>query len=772
MKTKRQVLEKFVFYYRENYDRIIEEHKKQFVDGKCSFEEIAYYAFWEYALYEKSREESCVLWGIRALTDLGKLSDEFLRLYGQDENGKKTEGQNTIREAIFKNGRPWGAPMDGMFRPFYYLQAVRGFIKCGRMGREELDWCEKAASRSLKAIMAHTDWGPQNRGMIKGVNLLLAADCFPDNVMVPVWKQLGEALVKENIGQWSVEDAQIYIPVWLNAMITYEELFGENVLKTGQVKFYFDYITELLCPLGVVSDFGDARFGESTEAYLCCMEKGAALYGDGRMKEAADRLWRFYEEEILSKAVSPDLNRYSDQVKNVAFVAQAMLREDKEVIPEQLSFESRELLEDLVGKKYRLAGQSMHHRDYLFLNYRDEGNHAGLPGYYIRNTLSVENEKTHHGHGDENAIVMLLADDTVLLHDGGYRETGEGYGALPGNYRSDFFHNRMVFRRDLPEEPEGLMEFFSKECAYCPVTSKKLYFERFPHCDVGRTQVYDEKRSAQYDRTVVYLKREGAYLVIDSLKALAEGDYTAAVIYFTGVAAKTTENCYRTQISKIATDGSVGAYHNKPGWELDISFVNQEYPVRLEKLRRCYTQETALCQHFAGKLSKGEVLHMVSVLQPVKSGAVNGDPIKCKGEGKAISCKIVEGVRHAAEVQLAGKAHPAKAGLGLIVETECASYRFQCRTELFLADKATVIRPLYDREESMITYGDITTDAMFSYVCNEEALGLVLGSGLFIKDREIFRVPEAEYIQPDFDLQTGRSYWNRWYQEKENIHGI
>lgn len=756
MRTKRQVVEKIVFYFRDNYDNIVNVHRAQFPEGICSFEEIAYYAFLEYALYQKSGDRSCILYGIRALADLGRLSDEFLKKQERPEShiGQKA----TIQKAIFQNGRPWGAPMDGMFRPFYYLQAVRGWKRLGVIGQQELCDCERAVSRALGAITAHTDWGPQNRGMIKGVNLLLAAECFPYNEEAALWQQLGEALVKENLGQWSVEDAEIYLPVWLNALLTYEELFGGEALKTGQVKFYFDYMVSLLSPLGVVPDFGDARFGESTEAYICCLEKGAALYQDGRMKAAANRLWDFYEKELLPGAggTKTSWEKHGGLIKNMAFIAQAMLWESSEVVSQPLSFESRELLEDLIGKKYRLAGQSNYRRDYLFLNYRDEGNYGCLPRYYIQNTLAVENEKTHHGHGDENAIVLLLADDTVLLHDGGYRETGAGHGALPGNYRSDFFHNRMVFRRELWEKKESLFTFFSKEHGYCPVTSRKLYFETFPHCDVGRTRVTDEKHAAQYDRTVIYLKKEGVYIVIDTLMALKKGDYTAATLYFTGEAKRQKEYCYRTQIVQIGTDGPENAYQNRPGWELELTFLNQEYPVHSERLRRCYAQETGLCQYDTGHLEEGEVLHMVTMLEPVRAGA-----------GSRTACRPEDGT-------------DSEKGLGLVVETECGSYHFQHRTKLCQGDVHPRRRPSYDWEHGGIKYGEITTDAVFSYVYDtasqnssgqkgekesRTAFGLILGSCLSVGDRELFRVPASEYIQPDFSSQTGRSYWNRWYQE-------
>lgn len=744
MKTKRQVVEEHVLYYRQNYDAIVEKHKKDFVKGICSFEEIVYYAYLEYALFQVSKNEMCIKNSVKALAHLGRLSDEFLKEQEKKSSSVKT---TTISEAIFRAGRPLGAPMDSMFRPFYYLQAYRGWKQMGVIGQEDMEYCEKAVSRSIVSITAHTDWGPQNRGLIKGINLLLAAECFEQNPDSAKWHKLGEMVTKECLGQWPIEDAQIYLPVWLNALIIYQELFGGDFLQSGQIKFYFDYIVELVTPLGVVPDFGDARFGESTEAYISCMEKGASLYGDARMKAAATLFWKFYEQEILSKIT------YGDKIKELVFVAQAMCWEkEAEAVP--LDFASRELMEDLVCKKYRLSGQSSQGFNYLFLNYRDEGNYGLLPRHYIRNTLAVENEKTHHGHEDENAIILLMTDETVLLHDAGYRETGDGHGALPGNYRSDFFHNRMVIRRGIFHGEENLLEFFSREHAYLPVVSQKIYFETFPYCDVGRTKVIDDVRSTEYDRIILYLKREGIYLVIDSMTVRQEGDYTAAVQYFGGQI--DSKDAFRYQISNqlIGMDTPEGAYHNKPGWKLELEFLNHQYPVLHERLRRSYIEEHALCQVFTGKLAEGEVLHMVSVLRPVKEEETSEINFQCR---------IQNGVQSAD-------------GLGLKIETEKGYYSFQSRTSLFHGTYDQQSRPTYDCESGSVRYGDIKTDALFSYLyeekegageerkaCPEVKYGFVLGSYLAWKDQELFRTPDSEYIQPDLSCKVRHSYWNKWY---------
>ena len=100
--------------------------------------------------------------------------------------------------------------------------------------------------------------------------------------------------------------------------------------------------------------------------------------------------------------------------------------------------ESREVLEDVVGKKIVFEKNG----NYLLTNYRDEGRFAWLQRNYLRNTIPVEPEKAHHGHSDENSIVCLISNGCVLLHDGGYRDCISEKRA----YRSDYYHNRVILR--------------------------------------------------------------------------------------------------------------------------------------------------------------------------------------------------------------------------------------------------------------------------------------------------------------------------------------
>ena len=84
---------------------------------------------------------------------------------------------------------------------------------------------------------------------------------------------------------------------------------------------------------------------------------------------------------------------------------------------------SQEVLDDIVGKKVVFRGGWDSSASYLLLDYRDEGEGGWLSREYLRQTITVEEEKMTHGHADENSIVLLMNKGSVLLHDGGYRDS-------------------------------------------------------------------------------------------------------------------------------------------------------------------------------------------------------------------------------------------------------------------------------------------------------------------------------------------------------------
>lgn len=94
----------------------------------------------------------------------------------------------------------------------------------------------------------------------------------------------------------------------------------------------------------------------------------------------------------------------------------------------------------------------------MLLNYNDEGETGWYYKEHLRNTLMVTAEKMHHGHADENSIIVLIKNGAFLLHDGSYRE------ALPnGAYRADIYHNRLIVRKGRPMGQRLLTLLMTKE---------------------------------------------------------------------------------------------------------------------------------------------------------------------------------------------------------------------------------------------------------------------------------------------------------------------
>jgi hypothetical protein len=147
------------------------------------------------------------------------------------------------------------------------------------------------------------------------------------------------------------------------------------------------------------------------------------------------------------------------------------------------------VLEDVIGKKVVFRNGWDPTSTFLMLNYRDEGDGALLQRDYLRQTIPVEEEKMHHGHADENSICLLMSGGSVLLHDGGYRDD------LPsgkwGAYRADYFHNRVVARKNKRAAGQDLFEFIRNSGANRKVQTQKIDFINFKDVDVSRPACVD-----------------------------------------------------------------------------------------------------------------------------------------------------------------------------------------------------------------------------------------------------------------------------------------
>ena len=167
-------------------DEKIEKGRHGFSRHLCKFDDFAYYAYILYALFRKTGVEEYARRSAWALTLMGEMSEEALA-YHTEHGANEGIRNGNLDEMILRSGRSPIAPMDGMFRPTYYLRAYLGLKEEGYLSQEQQDLCEKAVERSIGAITEYLDWGPQNRGMIKALNLSLAAKAFPKNAKASHW---------------------------------------------------------------------------------------------------------------------------------------------------------------------------------------------------------------------------------------------------------------------------------------------------------------------------------------------------------------------------------------------------------------------------------------------------------------------------------------------------------------------------------------------------------------------------------------------------------
>lgn len=720
--------------FRDSYETYYNECINHFEDG-CRCDDFAFYAYMEMAIYKRTKDKLHAKYAVKALSDMGRLSDLYHEKVKDQEQGNK-KATYTVRQAVLTSGRPKDAPMEQMFCPTYFLMSYYELNKENLFTEEERDYCKKAALRSIVPLSEYTDWGPQNRGMIKGTNLLLAGHCFPEDEKADERKKLGKILCSQSLGKWSIEDAQVYIPIWLSEIILYNEVFGsDEYYKKPTVYFYFDYIRNLMAPNGMIPEFGDGRFLNSLEAFIFCLEKGAAVYRDGKMRYAASKLLNY---------LFTLQQEYDTNLGNVAFLASALIWCDESVTQEKYTFESGEILDDIIGKKYRLCNDCEKDSRYLFFNYRDEGDYAYLAREYMRNTIVVENEKMHHGHSDENSIALLMAEDSLLLRDGGYREMDQiSEDFLPGTYRSDFYHNKMLVRNGCIPADVNFIDFCSAEEVYNPVRTEKIFVETFDYCDAARTRVYDEKHQVDCDRTIVYLKKEGIYLVLDSVTARKDGDYTFGPVFYGEEITGSKGNYFSRNYENACDQPLVKHYKNPQNYMLNIVFPEQSFQFGQRTLRRNYHKETGLFQTYSGFMKKDQTIHMVTLLNPVR----------VQSDAQDIKVKHILGSSNGISVEL---------------ETREGIHTFAFKDRTNNGYEKGIRKPNYIFENTAVRYKDLYTDALFTHLFEESnsesvAYELIHFTRAEYKNKLLWQVPHSSLIQGDWSLAEGISLWNKWF---------
>jgi hypothetical protein len=615
-------------------------------------------------------------------------------------------------------------PMDGLFVPPNYIPAYERVRDSGVFNREDHQAVESIVADSLHTLFHFPEWGAHNRTMLRALSMALACRAFPNHPESEGWRTLSEKMAEASWGRWSIEDAMGYHAVWMLALFTYAEVLQRpDFFDLPTTIYYIKYFAHMLTPLDTFPDFGDCNWGGGAERLLPCFEKAASIYMDGRYKYIADRMFLH-----MTKNKPPS-------VGHALYCIQAYEWCDDNISPQQPAWQSEEVLEDLVGKKILFRSGWDPDATYFMLNYRDELGYGAIPRKYLRTTLAVSAEKMHHGHADENAIVMLVNKGTVLLHESGYREKVPN-----GQYRADIYHNRVIWRRRIKHTDESAWDFFHDDGSYKITRTQKLHFARFNDIEMSRTRVTDQPRVIEWDRIIVFIKHLECFILVDAVRAMQTGPYTLSNTLYTTDILSSGPNYYDTTISKI------GTWENRENRALLIAYpIDSDRTLYTESIRRHYQQEMGLFQVWTGYLQQGDIIPFVTVLWPHERGA------------------DVTTLVNALTMSITSK---PESSVALQIKSGENTLTFGCKLDLNIGLVTQDTRPRYTYKAGKIRYGDFETDATHFYA---NVSGKIItsvfteGIGLHYKDRVLYDgMPHRMFQEDATNSSTNPTLRERW----------
>lgn len=615
-------------------------------------------------LYEQTRDKSYATKTVELLAMYGDLRATYPPDYAK-------------ARAEYVNGVP--AIANFFFMP-PYIRAYLRIRNSGVLDAKTKQKIETDLAGSADFIFHFPEWGAMNRAMLRAEALIYAVLAMPDHPHAKKWRQMAEIIADDNLKQWEIEDATVYHPVWLLSLFSYAEAANKlELYETPIINYYLKYFTKLMAPTGLIPEFGDARWSSSWEGlrFVPIFEKGATVYKNPEMKWAA--------QVTLQNAKKPHAVL---GVGEAYALTDAYRWADESIKPQRPNSLSQEVLEDVVGKKVVFRNGWDESSAYLLLNYRDEGDGGWLPREYLRQTISVEEEKMHHGHADENSIVLLMNKGAVLLHDAGYRDD------LPsgkfGAFRADYYHNRIVARKNKRDKYQtSLLEFVQNSGAYRPVRTQKIDFLNLKEVDMSRTRLIDDNLGYQWDRVITYVKEQNCFIVIDGIKILRPDFFTFSNFWHAQHVLARGEHFF-----DVATD-SIQTFKFSPQQSLLIYFPETYAKTAgVEPIRRSYQDEQAIYQTQSSGYKVGDTEVFVTVLIP-HDRSIKPETflpkfklLETSAPYKAVGIEINNGER--------------KSILGVKLDLEMEIAREN-------------IRPRYLYDLGKVKYGEFETDAHFLF---------------------------------------------------------
>jgi hypothetical protein len=647
-----------------------------------------------------------------------------------------------------------------LLRP--YCEAYLHLREGGHLSSDERARVEGQLRASGRTHFAFTDWGPHNRATVDASCFLLLAATLPDAPEAARWRGYGQALITDSWGGWSMEDASIYPPLWLVYLITAAETLGrvDEYLDLVTTRFYFEYWLRLLTPSGMLPDWGDGDWTLSWEWWVPAYVRAAAHYRDGRYLWFAQRL---YQEHAAYQGVEDATGRSVEgqplEPMPIYCAALALRWLDESVTPVAAPRErSEEALEDLVSKKIVFRSGPDQGDAYALLNYRDEGPYARAARDYLNQQLAAYEEKPHHGHADENSIILLQEAGTVLLHDGGYRIRIE-----PEGYRADVYHNRLTVRPGFPVEGD-VYEYLERHRMYTHVETEKLHFVPFGPLDYSRTRIADPEAGYTADRCILFVPGSGTapsggstYIIVDWAQVDRAGHKTFANVWHLG-----SEDCVLRREEEWAVSWPPYVPIRDQRWrnphtrDLLVRLLRTGgMPAIFKETRRGFHPATALYQHASGWFLPGQRLLFVTVLQPHPAGSFQ--------ESLLDKVRIIPSTR-------GGDSDHGTLALELEIDGCPATAGLKLDRTLGLSNMAG--RPMFDPDAGALDYGAITTDADMCFAIDRAGqveYGFVNAARFRYRGRTLFEMPPHEgmfqgFVEESQRVRSPRDTMPRWHE--------
>lgn len=643
------------------------------------------------------------------------------------------DGVDRAKVASRAETRDAGLPLAvDFFSVPVYAGTVRDLRAAGDLSPADLASVEAELPRMLDVMLAFPEWGGHNRAIIRADALDLAARVLPGHPQAASWKAMADALADDSVDRWEIEDASTYHPVWLYYLLRLLERRGAVAgLRSPHLRWYLEYFLQLLAPHGTVPDFGDGEWRSTALLYVPVFELAARETGDPRYRWAAARVWdanRHLLDPGAAGTFPPLAWELIDTVRWTGDATTVACPADR----------SREVLDEAIGRKVVFRTGWDPHATYLLLNYMDEGSWGALDRQFLRDTITVEEEKMHHGHADENGVAMLMAGGSLLLHDAGYRD------GLPsgkwGAFRADYFHNRLAVRPFRLDAGQDLFELLRSRGSHRSVVTSRVDFQRLAAADYSRTRAVDGDMGWRWDRVVVFLHERGAFAVIDGFTALRDGYFTAACLWHTQRAIAQGEGWFAGGYDAVPLVATAGApVERLPGGTRVLVQRVDAAAGRLRgsfPLRRHYQDETAFYEAESRHFLAGRWTAFVTLLVP----AADAEARRAGGPPRVEAALVPTSWDDAAVcLRLGG---PTEDWLFVKLDLERERDSDDCR-------------PRTAGPRSLVEAGALATDAYFAHVrpgagaCGAPRWSAVVASTLAWEGTALFEAPLNTFgLQP------------------------